>query len=92
MSLSIPVCAACGRATFPALLLCPSCAANTWRFEQVESGILEGCALLAREGTRVGLVRVALGPLAVARVEGDAEVGAEVALDQDQLVPVARPS
>ena len=90
MSLSIPVCTACGAATFPALLLCPSCAGTSWRLEPVERGVLEGCSETARDGVRVGLVRVALGPLAVARVEGDAEVGDELALDQEELVPVAR--
>ena len=91
MSLSIPVCTACGAATFPALLLCPSCGGSAWRFEPVERGVLEGCTQTARDGVRVGLVRLALGPLAVARVEGDADVGAEVALDQEELVPVTRP-
>lgn len=91
MSLPIPVCSSCGEATFPALLLCPSCAGSTWRFELVETGILEGCTVTVRNGVSVGLVRVPLGPLAVARVEGGPEVGDGVALSQDGLVPVARP-
>lgn len=91
MSLSIPVCATCGEATFPAMLLCPSCAGSDWRFESVETGVIEGCATTAHDGLGVGLVRVALGPLAVARVEGDSELGDEVALSQEELVPVARP-
>ncbi|MDA8312959.1 MAG: rubredoxin [Actinomycetota bacterium] len=91
MSLSIPVCATCGNATFPQLFLCPSCAGTTWRYEPVERGHVEGSTVNARDGVHVGLVRVALGPLVVARVEGAAEVGDEVALDQDGLVPVARP-
>jgi hypothetical protein len=57
----------------------------------VERGHVEGSTVNARDGVHVGLVRVALGPLVVARVEGAAEVGDEVALDQDGLVPVARP-
>ena len=91
MSLSIPVCATCGNPTFPQLFLCPSCAGTTWRYEPVERGHVEGSTVNARDGVHVGLVRVALGPLVVARVEGAAEVGDEVALDQDGLVPVARP-
>ncbi len=91
MSLSIPVCAACGEATFPRLFLCPSCAGTTWRYEPVERGHVEGSTVNARDGVHVGLVRVALGPLVVARIEGPAQVGDEVALDQDGLVPVARP-
>lgn len=89
--MSIPVCATCGNATFPQLFLCPSCAGTTWRYEPVERGHVEGSTVNARDGVHVGLVRVALGPLVVARVEGAAEVGDEVALDQDGLVPVARP-
>jgi uncharacterized OB-fold protein len=90
MSLSIPVCVACGEATFPALLLCPSCGGSDWRVEPVETGILEASTVTARNDVTVGFVRVPLGPLAVARVEGGPEVGHEVALDQDGLVPVAR--
>ncbi len=89
MSLSIPVCATCDEATLPAALLCPSCGGSAWRYEPVETGVLEGYTV--RDGVGVGLVRVPLGPLAVARVEGGPEVGDEVALSQDALVPVARP-
>ena len=89
--MSIPVCATCGNATFPQLFLCPSCAGTTWRYEPVERGHVEGSTVNARDGVHVGLVRVPLGPLVVARVEGAAQVGDEVALDQDGLVPVARP-
>lgn len=89
MSLSIPVCTSCGEATFPAVLLCPSCGGGSWRYEAVETGVLEGCTV--RDGVGVGLVRIPLGPLAIARVEGGLEVGCEVALSQDSLVPVAEP-
>lgn len=91
MSLPIPVCSACGTATYPAPLLCPSCAASSWRFEPAETGVLEGCTVTARNGLSVGLVRVPSGPLAVVRVEGGPQAGDEVALSQDGLVPVARP-
>ena len=91
MSLSIPVCDACGAAAFPPLLLCPACAGRTWRDEPVERGVLEGRTEMSRDGVRVGLVRVPIGPLVVFRIEGDAKVADEVALDQDGGVPVARP-
>ncbi len=91
MSLSIPVCDACGAATFPPRLLCPVCAGRTWRDAPVERGVLEGSTVTVRDGVHVGLVRVPVGPLVVARVEGTAEVGDEVALDQEGIVPVARP-
>lgn len=88
MSLQVFVCNSCGRAAFPQRLLCPFCGARDWREEPVESGVLEGLA--DRGEVRLGAVRTALGPLAIARVEGDAKEGAEVALDQDGEVPVAR--
>ncbi|MGH9028738.1 MAG: hypothetical protein ACRDV4_03905 [Acidimicrobiales bacterium] len=91
MSLSVPVCGSCGEAVFPAMLLCPRCAASEWRVEQVDRGILEGCTVLERDGIRVGLVRVPLGPLVVARVAGDLKVADEVALTEDAHVPLARP-
>ena len=87
MSLQVFVCASCNRAVFPRRLLCPDCGGAEWREEQVASGVLEAAA--ERE-VRVGAVRTPLGPLAVARIESDAEPGAEVTLDQDGDVPVAR--
>ena len=88
MSLRVYVCGSCGRAAFPQRLLCPDCGARDWREERVESGVLEAVADQG-EG-RIGAVRTQLGPLAIARVEGDAQAGAEVALDEDGDVPVAR--
>ncbi|HKI91702.1 MAG TPA: zinc ribbon domain-containing protein [Gaiellaceae bacterium] len=88
MSLRVFVCGSCGRAAFPQRLLCPDCGARDWREERVESGVLE--AVADRGEVRVGAVRTPLGPLAIVRVEGDAQAGAEVALDEDGEVPVAR--
>ena len=59
-----------------------------WREERVETGTLE--AVSDRGEVRVGAVRLPQGPVAIARVEGDAEAGAEVALSEDADVPVAR--
>lgn len=87
MSLRVPVCAACGRSVFPRRLLCPDCGAADWSEEQVEGGVLEAAA--EREA-KVGAVRTTLGPLAIVRVESGAMAGADVALDQDGDVPVAR--
>lgn len=81
------VCTSCGRAVFPHRLLCPDCGGREWREETVEHGLLEASA--ERE-VRVGAVRTPLGPLAIARVEGDAQPGARVSLDQDGSTPIAR--
>lgn len=81
------VCGACGRAVFPERLLCPGCGAREWRREPVETGTLEAAA--ERGEVRVGAVRTPLGPLAIARVEGDAEPGSEVRLSADGEVPLA---
>ena len=88
MSLSVPSCAACGRAVFPRRLLCPDCGGAEWRSEPVETGVLE--AATERDGVRVGAVRTPLGPLVVARLESVRQPGSEVALDADGDVPVAR--
>lgn len=87
MSLSIFVCKSCGRAVFPHRYLCPDCGGRDWREEPTESGTLEAAA--ERE-VRVGAVRTALGPLAIARIESGAEPGSEMSLDQDGDTPVAR--
>lgn len=87
MSLTVFVCESCGRAVFPHRFLCPGCGGGDWREEAVETGTLEAAA--ERE-VRVGAVRTPLGPLAIARVETDAQGGAEVALDQEGDTPVAR--
>lgn len=88
MSLRVTVCGSCGKASFPPPFLCPRCGAREWREEQVEAGTLE--AVSDRGEVRVGAVRLPQGPVAIARVEGDAEAGAEVALSEDADVPVAR--
>ena len=88
MSVRVPVCAACGRAAFPQPLLCPACGAMQWRSEPVDTGVLE--AATERDGIRVGAVRTPLGPLLIARLQTDQPPGAEVTLDEDGGVPVAR--
>ena len=88
MSLRVAVCAACGQASFPPPFLCPNCGAREWREVEAASGTLE--ALADRGDVRLGAVRLPQGPLAIARVEGDAQAGAEVSLSEDGDVPVAR--
>jgi hypothetical protein len=88
MSLRIPICAGCGRAVFPQRLLCPDCGGAEWRHEPVDAGVLE--AATERAGVWVGFVRTSLGPVVVARVEGGHHRGAEVMIDEDGDVPVAR--
>jgi uncharacterized OB-fold protein len=88
VSLDVYVCGSCGHAVFPRRLLCPRCGTRDWREEPVESGTLEGLA--DRGEVKLGAVRVASGPLVIARVEGDPQPGSDVALDADGDVPVAR--
>jgi len=88
VSARIFVCESCGRAVFPHRLLCPECGGAAFRDEPVESGTLEDFA--DRGEVRIGVVRVAAGPLLIARIEGPPQRGATVALDEDGAVPVAR--
>lgn len=88
MSLRVVVCGSCRRTSFPPPLLCPACGAREWREERVETGTLE--AVADRGEVRLGAVRLPQGPVAIARVEGGAEPGTEVRLDEEGDVPVAR--
>ncbi len=84
----IVVCASCGRTSFPRRLLCPQCGGREFREEQAERGILEDFA--DRGEVKLGQVR-ARDAVLIARVEIDAPVrGAEVRLDWDGEIPVAR--
>jgi uncharacterized protein len=87
VSVSVSVCLACGRAVFPRRLLCPDCGGTQWRSESVDAGVLE--ATTERDG--VGAVRAPLGPLLIARLERNPRPDAEITLDGDGAVPVARP-
>lgn len=88
MSAAVFVCEGCERAVFPHRLLCPDCGGRYFRTEEVQDGVLVDFA--DRGDAKVGVVRVAQGPLLIVRVEGDPERGSCVALDLDGDVPVAR--
>ena len=88
MNLRVFVCNSCGRAAFPQRLLCAGCGARDWHEQAVESGFLE--AVADRGEVQLGVVRTALGPLVIARIEDDLAAGAAVSLAQDGDVPVAR--
>ena len=88
MSLRIAVCNACGRASFPPPLLCPECGARDFREERAGGGTLEEWS--DRGEVKLGSVRLPQGPVAIARLEGEPRQGAEVRLDEDGDVPVAR--
>ena len=89
MSLHVFACASCGRAVFPRRLLCPECGGTEWRREAVEAGVLE--AIADQGDVRLAAVRTAAGPLVIARLEGDPQVGGDVLLQEDGDVPVAGP-
>jgi len=87
VSARIFVCESCGRAVFPRRLLCPDCGSGAFRDEQIETGTLEDFS--DRGEVKLGFVRVADGPLLVARVEGEPRRGGPVTLGEDGDVPVA---
>lgn len=88
MSMRVALCNSCGRASFPPPLLCPQCGGRDFREAHADAGVLE--AVSDRGEVRLGAVRLAQGPVAIARVEGDAQTRAEVQLSEDGDIPVAR--
>lgn len=86
--LNLTACDACGATAFPPPLLCPACASENLHAFPVQRGVLVACTEYL--GTKVGTVRTALGPVVVARIHGDAVIGAPVALVCDDGVPEAR--
>lgn len=88
MSLRVFVCNSCGRAAFPQRLLCAGCGACDWYEDAVDSGVIE--AVADRGEVQLGAVRTSLGPLVIARIEGDLATGSDVSFAQDGEVPIAR--
>jgi uncharacterized OB-fold protein len=95
VSLPLQACIACGRRAFPARLLCP-CGGRSFRTEDAERGMIEEITSLRRVPGRalaepVRIATVAVGDVRViARLEREAEPGAEAALSLDGGAPVAR--
>ena len=87
MTLLVDVCASCGAAAFPPRALCPQCGGREWGAEAVERGMLE--SVTERDGTRVGDVRIPLGPVVIARVVSGARCGDEVELGMIDGAPTA---
>lgn len=96
--LVLAVCAGCGYAAFPQRLLCPRCGGRRWHSRAAREGFIEATTTLRRGPGRdydppvaLALVRLADGPLVVARLERDAPSGDAVALALDSSgAPVAR--
>ena len=92
MSVSLQVCARCGRAAFPDRLLC-ACGSRAFRREDVDGGAVEEVTAVRRVPGRtleepVRVATVAVGDVRiVARLESDAR---DVTLSLDRGAPVAR--
>lgn len=84
------MCEACGQAVFPLRALCPRCGGRDWRLETAEAGTAEQVTG-HRAGGAVASVATDLGPVVIARVEGDVRAGGRVSLDLDGGAPVVRP-
>jgi uncharacterized protein len=81
---AIPGCANCGHAIWPPRLACPICGAADWNRVDSSTGVVEDVTEApGYDGTpvRLGTVRLAAGPPAVAAIEGDAGAGDEVELE-----------
>ncbi len=90
--LQVQVCENCGRVRFPPRALCPVCGGRAFRSEPAGPGVVEEVtARLLDDGSTVHIasVRVAQGPVIVARSPEQAPPGSEVELEEDQGAPVA---
>ena len=91
------VCAACGYAAFPERLLCPRCGGRRWQPREARAASVELTTTLRRGPGRdydppvaLALVRLADGPLVVARLARAAGSGDAVDLSLDPSgAPVA---
>jgi uncharacterized OB-fold protein len=91
--LEIQVCEACGRALFPVRALCPGCGSGSFRLEAAGRGVVEEVTARVREDgstVDIGSVRLARGPVVIARLPEPTLPGAEVVLWTDDGAPVAR--
>jgi uncharacterized OB-fold protein len=93
----VSMCSACGLAVFPARLRCPRCGGSEWATTEVVEGVVEDATAVRRAPggplpapVQVGAVRVAGGPLVLARLEPGTAAGASVRLEYRDGVPVAR--
>lgn len=82
MSFSVAVCARCGLAAWPRPALCRRCGSQRFGSVVAPDGVLEEVS----EG--LGTVRLAAGPVVIARVE-DAAAGDAVALEVRDGAPTA---
>lgn len=85
--LRIPVCADCGHAVWPARLLCPRCHSDRSQLRDATTGTVEQAT--AAGGNRLATVRLAAGPLVIARCE-QAQPGQEVRLTIEKGAVTAR--
>ena len=87
---------ACGHPAFPDRLLCPRCGGGDWRRKRVETGTVEEVTLVRRTPghvydtpVRLGSVRLADGPVVIARLDEGLERGSRARVDLEGGAPVA---
>jgi uncharacterized OB-fold protein len=95
--LPVSICSACGHSVFPARLLCPRCGGSEWATTEIVEGVVEDATVVRRvpggplpAPVQLGAVRVAGGPVVLARLEPGTDSGASVRLEYRDGVPVAR--
>jgi uncharacterized OB-fold protein len=92
----VRVCARCGHGVFPERSLCPRCGAGEWALREIARGRVEEETTVLRAPVpldgpvRLALVRLADGPLVIARLERDAARGDEVEVTYQDGVPIVR--
>jgi uncharacterized OB-fold protein len=82
--LQIQRCESCGAHLFPERLRCSNCGGTELRHVPAGPGHLEEETTLRRPqpGVRLGSIRLAAGPVVIARLADGAGAGMEVRLDQ----------
>lgn len=95
--ITVTVCRACGRSVFPRRALCSGCGGTAWRPELVEDGVVEEVTTVhhvagAEGEAPIGLasIRLDVGPVVVARLDGEAAFGERVELLAVDGAPIAR--
>jgi hypothetical protein len=84
--LQIQCCRACGAHWFPERLRCPTCGGSLELVAAGAATVEEDTTLRRQQDTRLGSVRLDVGPVVVARLDDTVTTGDRVRLDSDGAI------